>query len=92
LRDPKLRLQMPTIESRRPSRKEDTGKYVPWRTAPVQDDESVRWECVDGRWITVTLGHDEHAGQALVSSSSGLSQFVDSFDAALTLAKKWRTG
>ena len=78
----------PTLRVRR---KDDTGRYVPWRTAPPDEGESVRWECVDGRWITIELGHGDHAGEALVCNAAGQREYVDSFDAALALAKKWRT-
>lgn len=79
---------LPTLRVRR---KDDTGKYVPWRTKPPREGEAVRWECTDGRWITIELGDGAHAGEALVSNAAGQREYVDSFDAALALAKKWRT-
>lgn len=65
--------------------------YVPWRTAQPRAGESVRWECVDGRWITIALGEGGHAGQALVCNAAGQCVYVDSYEEALALAKKWRT-
>ena len=95
LSDPKVKrvgeatpLVAPTLRVRR---KDDTGKYVPWRTTSPRGDEAVRWECVDGRWITISLGRDQHAGQALVANAAGQQEYVDSFEDALELAKKWRT-
>ena len=68
-----------------------TGRFVPWRTVTPQKGEAVRWQCVDGRTITVALGEDEHAGMAKVTDPSGRCEYVDSFEAALELAQKWRT-
>lgn len=79
------------VSSTKPRRNDDTGKYVPWRTTSPRKDESVRWECVDGRWVTISLGQDDHAGEALVSNSDGRAEYVDSFEVALDLAKRWRT-
>jgi hypothetical protein len=88
----------------RPRRKDDTGPltllqprprttgtFVPWRTVTPQRSEAVRWQCVDGRWIAVELGQDEHLGQAKVCDSVGRFEYVDSFEGALELAQKWRT-
>jgi hypothetical protein len=62
-----------------------------WRLAPCRDDESVRWECLDGRWVAVGLGYGATAGQMLVTDSTGRCESLDSYEDALTLAKRWRT-
>jgi hypothetical protein len=60
--------------------------------APPRDDESVRWECADGRWVSIGLaGGGKHAGLAFVLHSGVLCEYVDSYEAALSLAEKWRT-
>ena len=64
---------------------------VPWRPAPPHEDESVRWECDDGRWVAIGLATGERAGLAFVLHSGVLCQYVEDYDAALALAKKWRT-
>lgn len=65
--------------------------YLPWRPVTPRDDESVRWECVDGRWIAIGLGTGEHSGLARVENSGVLCEYVDTFELALALAKRWRT-
>ena len=64
---------------------------VAWRLAPCHPDESVRWECVDGRWVAIALGFGATAGIVLVMDSAGRCESVDSYEDALTLAKRWRT-
>jgi hypothetical protein len=59
---------------------------------PPNGDETCRWESVDGRWITVTFGSDDQLGQAIVTSSDGLREVVDSYEDALATAKLWRQG
>jgi hypothetical protein len=75
----------------RPRPRATTGAFIPWRTMPPREGESVRWECVDGRWITIALGQGAHAGEAMVRNAAGQCEYVDSYEAALDLAKKWRT-
>jgi hypothetical protein len=53
--------------------------------------ESVRWQCIDGRSITIALGQGDHFGDALVQDGNGRREYVESFDAAIALAKQWRT-
>jgi hypothetical protein len=79
------------LARRRPRERVATPLFVPWMTVRPLAGESARWECFDGRWITISLGHGDHMGQALVQSSTGQSEYVDSFEAALALAKEWRT-
>ena len=71
-------------------RKQWTGDIVLWRTVPAEPGESVRWQCVDGRWVSIAEGHGATAGSFLVSDSSGRCEAVDNPDEALTLAKIWR--
>jgi hypothetical protein len=71
--------------------REPTGTFVPWRVTAPQPGESVRWSCVDGRWVSIGLGHDEHAGEAIVRTSSGEVHYAESYEAALALAKQLRT-
>ena len=64
-----------------------TGMYVPWRLATAKPGESVRWECVDGRWVSISLAQ---GGKTIVCSSEGQRQSVDDYEGALKLAKSWR--
>jgi hypothetical protein len=93
LSDTKLKAIKPLalLTPLRPRPRIPTGTFVPWKTMPPKGAESVRWECIDGRWITIELGHGEQSGLAIVRSSAGQTVFVDSFEAALDLAKNWRT-
>jgi hypothetical protein len=74
-----------------PRMREPTGSFVPWKVTAPQNGESVRWQCVDGRWVSIGLGHDEHAGQAVVRTSRGDVHYADSYEGALELAKSLRT-
>jgi hypothetical protein len=67
-----------------------TGMYVPWRLATAEPGESVRWQCVDGRWVAISLGQGRDAGKTIVSSSEGQRQIVDDYESALKRAKSWR--
>ena len=67
------------------------GTMLAWRPASPRDDEWVRWECLDGRWISIGLASGEREGFAFVLHSGVLCEFVDSYEAALALATKWRT-
>ncbi|MCU1281690.1 MAG: hypothetical protein JWM53_5236 [bacterium] len=71
--------------------KSAAGTFLPWRPATPRDGESVRWQCVDGRWIAIGLASGKRAGLAFVLHSGVLCEYVDSYEAALALAKKWRT-
>ena len=79
------------IDRRRQSVSSGTATYLPWRAATPRDGESVRWECVDGRWVAIGLASGERAGLAFVHHSGVLCEYVESYEAALSLAKKWRT-
>ncbi len=67
-----------------------TGMYVPWRLGTPQAGESVRWNCVDGRWVSIALGQGDEAGRTVVASGEGRREVVDDYESALKLAKSWR--
>ena len=67
-----------------------TGMYVPWRLSAAQAGESVRWQCVDGRWVAISLGQGKESGQTIVTSSEGQRESVGDYESALKLAKSWR--
>jgi hypothetical protein len=79
------------LKALRPKAPTLTGTYVPWRMTPPRRDESVRWECVDERWVAISMGHGADAGRAVVSNSEGQRERCDTYDEALALAKRWRT-
>ena len=64
--------------------------YVPWRLSTAEPGESVRWQCVDGRWVAISLGQGDDAGKTIVTSSEGQREMVDDYESALNLAKSWR--
>jgi len=64
--------------------------YVPWRLVTPRGDESCRWQCTDGRWVALTLGHGAEMGHVVVTDSSGRRELVDAYESALTLARRWR--
>jgi hypothetical protein len=73
-----------------PIRTQWTGDVILWRTVATQAGESIRWECVDGRWVSIAVGHGATHGSMLVLDSSGRCEAVDTHDEALQLAKSWR--
>jgi hypothetical protein len=70
---------------------EPSESHIPWRPVTPRDGESVRWECVDGRWISIGLASGELAGMAMVQSSGLICEYVETFEDALALARRWRT-
>jgi hypothetical protein len=72
-------------------RRREINEYVPWRLVTPRGRESCRWQCTDGRWVALTLGHDDEIGIVIVSCSDGQRELIDSYEAALTLARRWRT-
>lgn len=66
-------------------------QVLPWRLVPAKSGESCRWECSDGRWVTVSLARDGELGSVVVASSTGERRVLDDYEAALALAKSWRT-
>jgi hypothetical protein len=67
-----------------------TGMYVPWRLGSPEPGESVRWSCVDGRWVSIALGQGDEVGKTIVISSEGAREVVEDHESALALAKRWR--
>jgi hypothetical protein len=63
-----------------------------WRLAPRHDGEVVRWECADGRWLALTMGHGASAGGVLVVDWAGRCEAAASFEEAFELAHNWRLG
>jgi hypothetical protein len=66
-------------------------EYVPWRLVQPVDRESCRWQHSDGRWVALTLGHDDEIGRVVVTDSGGRRELVDAYETALALARHWRT-
>ena len=69
----------------------DASEYVPWRLVQPEGRESCRWQCNDGRWVALSLGHDEEIGHVVVTDSGGRRELVDAYESALALARHWRT-
>ena len=68
-----------------------TASVIPWRLASPRDEESVRWECIDGRWVALSLGQGDEIHHVILSDSAGRRQLLDSYEQALVLAKLWRS-
>lgn len=64
---------------------------MPWRLVTPRGFESCRWQCHDGRWVALTLGRDAEIGTVVITDSSGKRETIDSYEDALTLARRWRT-
>lgn len=69
---------------------EKTAEFIPWRTVQPHPGEAVRWECVDGRWVALSIGHGASLGSVVVTDSGGQCEALDSYENALDLAKRWR--
>jgi hypothetical protein len=65
--------------------------HIPWSLSQAKPGESCRWECVDGRWVTLELAANEDLGSVIVLCSDGRRELVGSFEDALEIAKRWRT-
>jgi hypothetical protein len=65
---------------------------LPWHVAEPRDDETMRWECADGGWVSIAPGFGATAGMMLVADSAGRCESVASYDDAVALAKSWRDG
>ncbi len=72
-------------------RRSRTAEFVLWRLVSPQGAESCRWECVDGRWVALTLGHGDEIGSVIVTDGEGLRSRVESYEEALALARSLRT-
>jgi|GEM_PF-4805358 len=68
-----------------------TGTYIRWRLVKPLKEESCRWECVDRRWVSLSIGRAAEAGKVVVEDNAGKRELADSYDSALALAKTWRT-
>jgi hypothetical protein len=68
----------------------DSGQFIVWRLVKPRTSESVRWETIDQRWISLSLGHGEELGSVIVSDSTGRRVVADSYEGGLELAKDWR--
>lgn len=88
---PKLKPLRPPRESVIGSEPRPTEVFIRWGMATPKAGESVRWESIDGRWVSISLGHGAAAGRAIVADSEGQEEAVDSYEDALQLAKRWRT-
>ena len=62
-----------------------------WRLASAKGTEATRWVSSEGQWIALTICDEELGlGLVVVKDSSGRHETVDSYEAALALAKSWR--
>jgi hypothetical protein len=68
-----------------------TVEVVRWKLVQPGERESCRWQCVDGRWVSLALGHGAELGRVVVASSDGRRELVDAYEAALALAREWRS-
>jgi len=89
---PKLR-SIPLIPDLTPLRPEREMFPVrrAWQLVSARGSESCRWECSDGSFVALTLGMDDELGKVVVIDSSGRREAVESYEAALSLARSWRT-
>jgi hypothetical protein len=67
-----------------------SAQHVPWRLAKPDANESCRWSCVDGRWVSLTIVRNASPVTIVVADSNGHSETVGSHTAALELARKMR--
>ena len=81
----------PHLEPLKPRNDTWSQRVIRWHSAVPKNDESVRWESVDGRWIAISLGDGEDLGQAVVANGDGHRAVVDTYEAALVVAETWRT-
>jgi hypothetical protein len=88
----KLRLASePQLSPLQPRRDTWTARLVRWHAAPPKSGESVRWESIDGRWISISLGDGDDIGRAVVTSGDGGRAVVDTYEEALVVAETWRS-
>jgi hypothetical protein len=80
--------QVGRLVALRPRR--DTGEYIAWRLAHASHPECCRWECIDGRWVSLTLCHEEDMTKVLVRDSAGRAELTESYEDGLALARLWR--
>ena len=63
--------------------------YGEWHVVRPQRGESARWERIPSEWVAVELGAGEKSDRVIVRDGRGQRQEVDSFEAALRLARCW---
>jgi hypothetical protein len=85
--NPKLKRPPPRLRLIREGSAAET--WIPWRLRPPKGGESVRWECVDGRWLTVTMTIGDQTG-VIIERSDGWREVLDSYEEALVVAKTLR--
>jgi hypothetical protein len=90
-RKPRRASAEPQLEPLQPRRDTWSARLIRWHAAPAKDGESVRWESIDGRWVTISLGIGDELGHAVVATVDGRRTVVDSYEAALVVAGTWRT-
>jgi hypothetical protein len=92
LSNPKLKaVRDPRVTTARHQQRDSVDALATWRSRPPRDGESLRWESVDGRWVSITLGHGATAGTMLVVDSAGRCESADSYESAVALARSWCT-
>ena len=72
------------------SPRRDTGAFIVWRLVKPRSGESCRWETLDGRWITLSLGQGPEIGNVVIADSEGRRELIESYEGALEMAKEWR--
>jgi hypothetical protein len=87
--NPKLKIFPREGRLLRPRR--DSSELMVWNQATAVPPESCRWVAVDGRWVSITLGHESDLTKVMVRDSSGRCELTDSYEEALALAKSWRS-
>ena len=81
----------PRLSPLQPRRDTWSQRLIRWSTAAPRGNESVRWESVDGAFISISLGDGEDLGSAVVVGSDGRRAVVESYEEALVIAETWRT-
>jgi len=61
-----------------------------WQLVSPRGDENCRWECDDGRWVSVTLEVEADLSRAVVTDGTGRHEVADSYEDALAIARSWR--
>jgi len=87
----RLASEPPRLSPLLPRRDTWSARLDRWSAAPPRPGESVRWESVDGRTVSVSLGEGDDLGRAVIASSDGQRAVVDSYEEALVVAETWRT-
>lgn len=88
----KLRVaREPSLSPLQPRRDSWSQRLIRWHAAPPKEGESVRWECVDGGFIAISLGEGEEIGQAVIHAGDGRRAVVETYEEALGVAETWRS-